>query len=322
MRTVEAVRGRWPEIFEYYQLPPVTGKKHYQGECPVCGKKGKFRIDNKNDAGSWICSCGAGDGWKLLELTQQKDFKILAGEIDKLIGNSYSEGQRRPQTQSDTKSTRSKVIAKFGTLIPLKDTDAHRYLMSRGINTLPAGHIRFNPREATPMGVKQSIWSIATDDRGNGCYLHRTVLEGDKKASFEGNKRLLKLQEDNYLDFAGSIAIRMTPVASTLGIAEGIETALSCQQIYGCNTWSTLNANFMRKFRAPKGVTHLIIFADADSNGTGLAAAFECGNRNILSPNDVEKVSIRWIDGTGDFNDMLINGAKVFQQELWRKRTA
>ncbi|MER2910388.1 DNA primase, partial [Morganella morganii] len=39
MRTVEAVRGRWPEIFEYYQLPPVTGKKHYQGECPVCGKK-------------------------------------------------------------------------------------------------------------------------------------------------------------------------------------------------------------------------------------------------------------------------------------------
>ncbi|MBA5839245.1 hypothetical protein F9879_20480 [Morganella morganii] len=164
----------------------------------------------------------------MLELTQQKDFKILAGEIDKLIGNSYSEGQRRPQTQSDTKSTRSKVIAKFGTLIPLKDTDAHRYLMSRGTNTRPAALTCFNPREVPPMVVKQSICSTATDDRGNGCSLHRTLLEADTKASFEGNKRLLKLQEDSYLDFSGSIAIRMTPVAATLGIAEVPASARSC----------------------------------------------------------------------------------------------
>lgn len=82
MKTVEAVIGRWPEIFEYYKLPPITGKKHYQGECPICGKKGKFRIDNKNGRGTWICSCGAGDGWKLLELTQQKDFRVLASEIE------------------------------------------------------------------------------------------------------------------------------------------------------------------------------------------------------------------------------------------------
>lgn len=318
MKTVEAVVGRWPEIFEYYKLPPITGKKHFLGECPICGKKGKFRIDDKNGKGSWICSCGAGDGWKLLELTQQKDFRVLASEIDRLIGNSYS-GQAVPQAQSDVKATHSKVIAKFASLIPLKDTSAHRYLMGRGVNVLPSQHIRYSSMQQNGF---TSLWSIATDDRGAGCYLHRTFLDGEKKANFEGNKRLTKLQEDNYLDFAGSIAIRMTPVASTLGIAEGIETALSCQQVYGCNTWSTLNANFMRKFRAPKGVKHLIIFADTDSNGTGLAAAFECGNRNILSNNDVEKVSVRWIDGTGDFNDMLVNGAKVFQQELWRKQAA
>ncbi|EPG9803516.1 primase-helicase zinc-binding domain-containing protein [Providencia stuartii] len=318
MKTVEAVIGRWPEVFEYYKLPPITGKKHYQGECPICGKKGKFRIDNKNGKGTWICSCGAGDGWKLLELTQQKDFRVLASEIDRLIGNSYS-GQAVPHAKSDVKATRSKVIARFASLIPLKDTSAHRYLMSRGINVLPSQHVRYSN---TQQNGFTSLWSIATDDRGAGCYLHRTFLDGEKKANFEGNKRLTKLQEDNYLDFAGSIAIRMSPVASTLGIAEGIETALSCQQVYGCNTWSTLNANFMRKFRAPKGVKHLIIFADTDSNGTGLAAAFECGNRNILSNNDVEKVSVRWIDGTGDFNDMLVNGAKVFQQELWRKQAA
>jgi putative DNA primase/helicase len=45
------------------------------------------------------------------------------------------------------------------------------------------------------------------------------------------------MQEENYLEYARSVAIRMFPVSSTLGIAEGIETALSCYQIYGVNTW-------------------------------------------------------------------------------------
>ncbi|AWK42625.1 MULTISPECIES: primase-helicase zinc-binding domain-containing protein [Photorhabdus] len=318
MRTVEAVRGRWPEIFEYYDLPNVTGKKHYAGECPACKRKGKYRCDDKDGTGSWICSCGAGDGWKLLELTQGKDFKTLAREIDSLIGNSYNYKRGHDkQQQPETQTIRVKVISKFSTLPPLNDTAAQHYLFNRGIFELPSGHIRFNTEEKTPFGNKQAIWSIATDDKGAGCYLHRTVLDGEKKADFDGNKRMLKLQEDNYLNFANSIAIRMFPVSSTLGIAEGIETALSCKQIYGCNTWSTLNAGFLRKFRAPKGVKHLIIFADRDSNGTGLAAAFECGNKNILSNNDVELVSIRWPEA-GDFNDMLINGAKVFQEQLQR----
>lgn len=321
MRTVEAVKGRWPEIFEYYGLPPVTGKKHYQGECPSCGRKGKYRCDDKDGSGSWICSCGAGDGWKLLELTQGKDFKTLAREVDQLIGNKYDGGNKNQQAPPETRETRSKVITKYSTLPQLKETTAQRYLSSRGIFELPDHHIRFNPEEKTPFGIKQSIWSIATDDKGAGCYLHRTVLDGEKKAEFNGNKRMLKLQEENYLNFCQSIAIRMFPVSSTLGIAEGIETALSCRQIYGCNTWSTLNAGFMRKFKAPKGVTHLIIFADRDDNGTGLSAAFECGNKNILSNNDIETVSIRWPE-SGDFNDMLLNGSKVYQEQLTRRRAA
>ncbi|MGV3346384.1 primase-helicase zinc-binding domain-containing protein [Enterobacteriaceae bacterium LUAb1] len=314
MKTVDAVRGRWPEIFKAFGLPPVTGKKHYHGECPVCGKKGKYRCDNKNDSGSWICSCATGDGWSLLELTQKKDFKTLAREIDQLIGNRY-DGARQRGSPPATQEIRSRVIRKYSSLPPLRETTARQYLLSRGIHDLPSSHVKFNPEEKTPQGNKSSIWSIATDDKGSACYLHRTILDGTKKAEFEGNKRMLRLQEESYLNFSGSVAIRMFPVSSTLGIAEGIETALSCKQIYGCNTWSALNAGFLKKFRAPKGVNHLIIFADTDNNGAGLAAAFECGHRNILHNNDVEQVSIRWPDRE-DFNYMLLNGAKVYQQQL------
>ena len=319
MKTVEAVRGRWPEIFQHFELPPITGKNHYKGECPICGRKGKFRIDNKDNRGTFICTCNSGDGWKLLELTQGKDFRTLAKEIDRLIGNEYQH-QQQP-TQSSIQDYRSRVITKFSTLLPIRETPAQKYLAGRGVNELPATHIRYNHEDKTPEGTFSAIWSIATDDRGAGCYLHRTFLDGDKKAHIEANKKMRKLQEDGYLNFAGSIAIRMFPVSSTLGIAEGIETALSCKQIYGCNTWSSLNSGFMSKFRAPKGVKHLIIFADSDANGAGLAAAFECGHRNILHNNDVEKVSIRWPE-SGDFNDMIINGAKVYQHQLTRARAA
>lgn len=123
---------------------------------------------------------------------------------------------------------------------------------------------------------------------------------------------MMKLQEDSYLEHASSVAIRMFPPSSTLGIAEGIETALSCHQITQCNTWATLNTTFMKKFRVPRGVQHLIIFADADKNASGHAAAFECARANLLAKNDLKQVSIRWPQ-SGDFNDLLLNGSEVYE---------
>lgn len=312
MKTIDAIKNHIDLVLNNYNLPPVTDKNHFKGECPICGRKGKFRIDNKDSRGTWICSCGAGDIWKLLELTQGKDFKTLAREIDQLIGNTYQHQQQSPQPVQEY---RSRVITHFSTLLPLRDTPAQQYLANRGIYELPLAHIRFYPQEKTRDGVFQSMWAIATDDKGAGCYLHRTFLDNGKKADIGINKKMRSLQDENYLKITRSIAIRMFPVTTTLGVAEGIETALSCKQIYGCNTWSTLNSGFMRKFRAPSGVKHLIVFADNDKNGAGLAAAFECGHRNILHNNDVEQVSIRWPDN-GDFNDMLLTGAKVYQHQL------
>lgn len=48
MNTKQAAIGRWAEIFKHYGLPGITGKNHLKGECPLCGRTGKFRCDNKN----------------------------------------------------------------------------------------------------------------------------------------------------------------------------------------------------------------------------------------------------------------------------------
>ncbi|MDE9567064.1 toprim domain-containing protein, partial [Xenorhabdus bovienii] len=106
---------------------------------------------------------------------------------------------------------------------------------------------------------------------------------------------------------------------STLGIAEGIETALSCKQIYGVNTWSAMNAGHMAKFIAPMGVKHLVVFADNDWSATGEAAAYECARKNLVANNDLEKVSVRWADH-GDFNDLLQNGDQARERVFMKKQ--
>ncbi|HCD5425683.1 TPA: toprim domain-containing protein [Klebsiella aerogenes] len=314
MNTKQAAIGRWAEIFKHYGLPGITGKNHLKGECPLCGRTGKFRCDNKNGTGSYICVCGSGDGWALLTAKTGKEFKVLASEIDRLIGNEYTSDRTRVNpVRTSLAQQREKVSRKFAKLTPLRGTGADSYLKGRGINSLPSESIRFCDKQPADGKNLQAIYALATDDRGELCYLHRTLLDGDKKAQTGGAaKKMMKLQEDSYLEFAKSVAIRMFPTSSTLGIAEGIETALACHQITKCNTWATMNTAFMKKFRVPAGVKNLIIFADSDSNGAGHAAAFECAAANLHAKNDLESVSVRW-PAQGDFNDLLLNGSEVFE---------
>lgn len=319
MKTAEAAKGQWAMIFEHYGLPPITGKNHFRGKCPLCDSIGKFRIDDRDGAGTWICTCGCGDGLKLVTETQGKPFNEICREIDELIGNSFTR-VKIPVTSS-AGSLRKRVLSKFSKLAPLRGTTGADYLNARGIYQLPAEAIRFNDKQRHDGKVFQSLYSLATDDKGELCYLHQTLLNGAKKADIGASaKRQKSLQEDNYLDHARSVAIRMFPVASTLGIAEGIETALSAHQIYKVNTWATMTANFMKKFRVPAGVKHLIIFADRDENSaTGLAAAYECAHANLVARNDLHRVSVYWPDHD-DFNNMLMNGDQVREMVFYKKQ--
>lgn len=322
MKTAEAAKGRWTEIFEHYGLPPITGKSHYKGECPVCSAPGKFRIDDRDGAGTWICVCGSGDGMKLLSLTQTgKTFPALCAEVDQLLGNDYR--REKIPAHSSAAKLRQRAISKFSKLLPLHGTHGAGYLRQRGINKLPTDAVRFCEKQRHAGRIYHALYALATDDKGELCYLHRTLLEGERKAPLgESARRQKSLQEDGYLEYARSVAIRMFPVSSTLGIAEGIETALSCYQIYGVNTWAMMNSNFMKKFRAPAGVKHLVIFADMDKySATGQAAAFGCAHANLMAKNDLVKVSIRWPDN-GDFNDMLVSGDQVREQVYFKKVAA
>lgn len=321
--TAEAAKGQWARIYQHYKLPGITGKRHFKGECPLCGEKGKFRCDDKNGNGEWICKCGSGNGLTLLMRTQEKTYAQIAAEVDQIVGRQFERSEYQPRPETGVASVREKVSNCFSKLQYLRGTAAEQYLQARHINTLPTESVRFNPEQKDRSGrTFGAMWAIATDDKGNACYLHRTLLDGNHKADVESAKKMLSLQDDNYLQNAGSVAIRMFPVDETLGIAEGIETALASREIYKFNVWAVLNTSLMKRFRVPNGVKRLIIFADTDKNAAGHAAAFACAHSNLQdSKNDLREVIIRWPD-QGDFNDVLINHHAVREIQFFKKVAA
>lgn len=310
-KTTDIVKGKWATVFEYYKLPPITGKNHYKGACPICGKKDKFRIDDKDGSGSWICVCGQGNGWRLLTLATGKEFPALAKEIDHLFGNEY-QAEATPAPKIDNVLA---VKKRFMSLTPIKNSPAVEYFHNRGIYQLPRKGVRYSPGERYEENgaVIPCLYSIASNDYGDPIFKHYTFIVEGKKASVDKPRKMHTIQQ-----FDGSVAVKLREAGAVLGIGEGIETAMSAGAVYRLPCWATLNAALMKKFRAPTGVEELYIFADNDKNGTGLAAAFQCGNANLLSKNSVTKVVIRWPKTLNDFNDFILQGDDVCEWVLTR----
>jgi putative DNA primase/helicase len=110
---------------------------------------------------------------------------------------------------------------------------------------------------------------------GRPTNVHRTYL------SEQGGKAPV---EEPRLMMAGTVckgaAVRLgRPVAGVLGIAEGIETALSAAALFGVPCWAALNASLLKSWIAPAGISEVIVFADNDDDFTGQDAAYALARR-------------------------------------------
>ena len=74
----------------------------------------------------------------------------------------------------------------------------------------------------------------------------------------------------------------------TLGIAEGIETALAASQRFGVPIWAATNAVLLEAWVPPEGVERVVIVGDNDASFTGQAAAFGLARRLVQKGLTVE----------------------------------
>jgi putative DNA primase/helicase len=98
----------------------------------------------------------------------------------------------------------------------------------------------------------------------------------------------------------GSGAVRLAAVGEVLGIAEGVESALSAMQLAGVPCWACLGAARMQRVAFPVRVTELHIFADNDEAGRAAAERTAHVNR-------YRRIVLRFPpDGFKDWNDVLV----------------
>lgn len=147
---------------------------------------------------------------------------------------------------------------------PAGRTLTEAYLQSRGIDLLPA-ELRFHPR--TPQGrapltsFRPAMIAAVRDDSGL-IAVHRTFLASKHDSLVCGFPPKLALGR------LGRGAVRLAPPRDNiLGLAEGIETALSAWQLFNTPCWAALGTERFRHVAIPSSVRQLILFLDNDAAG-------------------------------------------------------
>lgn len=154
-------------------------------------------------------------------------------------------------------------------------TPVEHYLVSRGLSLPSGAPLRFHP--ACPRRDERlpAMIALMTDAvTGTPCGIHRTFLLPDGSGKAAGQAKMM---------LGDTGVVRLTAddeVTLGLGIAEGIETAISVLQVAGwAPIWAACSAGAITTFPVLGGVECLTIFADADETGAGIKAARACANR-------------------------------------------
>lgn len=178
------------------------------------------------------------------------------------------------------------------------DCPATRYLRRRcpGIDPTNLPDLRYHPSmwHGPSRTYHPALLGIVRDSEGAGITVHRTFLSVGSAGVTKAKVEPARMVMPGAKPLKGG-AIRLLPAAGgRLGIAEGIETALSASVLHCYPVWSVISANGIRSFVPPPGITELVIFADHDD--AGLTAAFECVARTGAYIQHPEEFKSDWND--------------------------
>jgi hypothetical protein len=261
--------------------------------CPQCGKGGRDDALGVNiETGVFHCfRCGwrgrVGDETRA-PTVRQIDDPELAERKRKRLKRTWSESVALGHPAAE----------------PVR-----RYLTARGLGCVldrPPASLRAHPGlayydGAEHLGTFPAMLAMFTDTNGARVTLHATYLrhDGTTKAAVRVPKKLLPVP------IRGSTrggAIRLYPPhRGVLGVAEGIETALSLSIIQRVPVCAAYCADALERMRLPRSVRTLYIAADADERGKRAARGLAERVRR-WKPN--ARVLIVTSDA-GDLNDEL-----------------
>jgi putative DNA primase/helicase len=286
-RTADEAVGRWPGILQSLGVDlAYLGKKH--GPCPICAGKDRYRFDDKAGRGTWICShCGSGDGFKLLQGVLGWSFSEAAKQVDRIVGTVPA----GPITPVRTEESKIRALQRVWaeTREVTQGDPVWRYLNRRlDIDQVTAGlrlhpGLRYTDENGRDLGHYPAMLAKIQYPDGAGASIHRTYLTDDgSKAPVPQPKKIMAGKPLN------TAAVRLGEARTTLGVAEGIETALAASIRFCVPVWAATNATLLESWVPPVGVDRVLIAGDNDASYTGQAAAFNLAKRLVRDGYAVE----------------------------------
>jgi phage/plasmid primase-like uncharacterized protein len=243
--------------------------------------------------GKLLVHCHAGcDGRKILQALKRPDIGTFCPSGTTPTGPTREE--------ADAERTAA-ALDIWTDAQPVAGTVAESYLRTRSI-TLPLPcSLRFVPhlRYSRDVWLPALVAAVQAPQRDVKA-VHRTWIDprGDRKAQVAQPKKALGP--------LGHGALRLAHAAPVMGLAEGIEDALSAMQMFNVPCWAALGASRLAGVWLPNLVREVIVFAD---NGTaGQDAAQKAAD---AFTGQGRRVVVRYPpEGCADWNDAL-NGREA-----------
>lgn len=288
----DIAKGRWKEILPALGVDAQFLQNRH-GPCPICGGADRFRWDDQNSEGGFICSqCGGGDGFRLAGRVTGQTFKQLADKVEEMLGHSspaYIAEVDLNEIRNRTAMERAWGAARRPSLYG----PVAMYLENRVGCLWPSLSIR----EAFYGGRPQMVCVVIDQSGTRSVNVHSTLLNQDgTKADVERPKLVMKGT------LPDGCAIRLGPIKAVMGVAEGIETAISAAIMFDMPVWACINGNLLSKWIPPAQAEQITIFGDNDANFTGQSKAYHLANR--LEVQHKRRVTVMIPPVTGeDWND-------------------
>ena len=225
------------------------------------------------------------------------EFREAAKQIEVVIGSVSADPPKRERSDRDKRDAMNKLWRVSKTVET--DDPVGRYLFRRvGLTCFPsclrtALDLRY---QSDYPSFHPAMIAMVTGPDGAPATLHRTYLTNDgRKAPVIEPRRLMPGI------IAKGAAIRLGPAGDVLGIAEGIETALSATALFGVPCWAAVSAAMLSTWQPPPAAKRIIVFGDNDPNYAGQSGAYALARRLGSEERFVEvqipaEVGVDWND--------------------------
>lgn len=180
-------------------------------------------------------------------------------------------------------------------------TPAWRYIRRRAIATAPIGLpcLRSHPR--VPLSAyrgssatRPALLAAISDPTGALAGVEITYLTpGGSRAND------MRLSRKAIGSIPAGSAVRLSSVAQSMVVGEGVFTTLSAMEHFGLPGWALLSTSNMRHWTPPEGVNLVLVAADRGIGGEAAAEAL----RRHLEERDVAAVVKLPPDPFGDWNE-------------------